>query len=88
MAWNFGKSHVINTQKSNGERHPKVSIDQRMEYKFLFNSLTPELIPSWQCCLSRFFTGDFASWTMHFVNVYVKNQQMQKLFIQFIKYVW
>jgi hypothetical protein len=30
------------------------------------------------------FTGDFASWTMHFVNICVKNQQMQQLFIQFI----
>jgi hypothetical protein len=25
---------------------------------------------------------------MHFVNVCVKNQQMQQLFIQFINYVW
>jgi hypothetical protein len=23
----------------------------------------------------RFITGDFASWTVHFVNIYVKNQQ-------------
>jgi hypothetical protein len=25
---------------------------------------------------------------MHFVNIYVKNQQIQQLFIQFINYVW
>jgi hypothetical protein len=24
----------------------------------------------------------------HFLNMYVKNQQMQQLFIQFINYVW
>jgi hypothetical protein len=30
----------------------------------------------------RFFTGDFASWTVHFVNICVKNQQMQELFTQ------
>jgi hypothetical protein len=41
------------------------------------NPLTPELNPSAQRCLSRFFTGDFASWTVHFVNICVKNQQMQ-----------
>jgi hypothetical protein len=29
-----------------------------------------------------FFTGDFASWIVHFVNICVKNQQMQKLCIQ------
>jgi hypothetical protein len=33
------------------------------------------------------FTEDFASWTVHFVNICVKNQQMQQLFIQFINYV-
>jgi hypothetical protein len=52
------------------------------------NPLTPELNPSAQRCLTRFFTGDFASWTVHFVNICVKNQQMQQLFIQFIDYVW
>jgi hypothetical protein len=52
------------------------------------NPLTPELNPSAQRCLTRFYTGDFAYWTMSFVNIYVKNQQMQQLFIQFINYVW
>jgi hypothetical protein len=28
-----------------------------------------------QHCLTRFFIGDFASWTVHFINVCVKNQQ-------------
>jgi hypothetical protein len=48
------------------------------------NPLTPELNPSVQRCLTRFFTGDFASRTVHFVNICVKNQQIQQLFIQFI----
>jgi hypothetical protein len=52
------------------------------------NPLTPELNPCAQRCLTRFFTGDFASWTVHFVNICVKNQQIHQLFIQFIKYVW
>jgi hypothetical protein len=34
------------------------------------------------------FTGDFASWTVHFFNIYVKNQQIHQLFIQFINYIW
>jgi hypothetical protein len=53
-----------------------------------FNPLTPKLNPSAQRCLTRFFTGDFASWTLHFFNICVKkNQQMQQLFIQFINYI-
>jgi hypothetical protein len=52
------------------------------------NPLTPELNPSTQRCLTRFFTGDFASWTVRFIIVCVKNQQMRQLFIQFINYVW
>jgi hypothetical protein len=52
------------------------------------NPLTLELNRSAQRCLTRFFTGDFASWTVHFVNIRVKNQQMQQLFIQFVNYVW
>jgi hypothetical protein len=52
------------------------------------NPLTPEINPSAQRSLMRFFTGDFASWTVNFVNIRVKNQQMQQLFIQFINYVW
>jgi hypothetical protein len=52
------------------------------------NPLAPKLNPSAQGCLTRFFTADFASWTVHFVNICVKNQQMQQLLIQFINYVW
>jgi hypothetical protein len=54
----------------------------------ILNPLTPELNPSVKRCLTRFFSGDFASSTVHFVNICVKNQQMQQLFIQFINYVW
>jgi hypothetical protein len=38
--------------------------------------------------MDEIFTGDFASWTVHFVNIRVKNQQIHQLFIQFINYVW
>jgi hypothetical protein len=48
------------------------------------NPLTPELNPSVQRCLTRIFTGAFASLTVHFVNICMKNQQMHQLFIQFI----
>jgi hypothetical protein len=49
---------------------------------WLFNPLTPELNPSAQRCLMRFFTGDFASWTVHFVNICVKTQQIHQVSIQ------
>jgi hypothetical protein len=42
-----------------------------------FNPQTTELNPSAQRYLTRFFTVDFASWTVYFVNICVKNQQLQ-----------
>jgi hypothetical protein len=57
-------------------------------FDYLVNHLTPELNPSAQRCLTRFCGGNFASRTVHFVNICVKNQQMQQLFIQFTNYVW
>jgi hypothetical protein len=54
----------------------------------MINPLTPALNPSTQRFLTRFFTGDFASWIVHFVNVCAKNQQIHQLFTQFINYVW
>jgi hypothetical protein len=51
------------------------------------NPLTPEWNPSAQRCLTRFFYWDFTSWTVHFVNICVKNQQIHQLFIQFNNYV-
>jgi hypothetical protein len=57
-------------------------------FHVVINPLTPELNPSAQRCLTRFFTGDFASWIVHFVNIWAKNQQTQQLFIQIINYVW
>jgi hypothetical protein len=53
----------------------------------IVNPLTLELKSSAQRCLTRFFTGDFASWTVHFVNIFVNSQQMQQLFIQFFNFV-
>jgi hypothetical protein len=38
--------------------------------------------------MDEVFTGDFASWTLHFGNICVKNQQIHQLFIQFNNYVW
>jgi hypothetical protein len=54
----------------------------------IINPLTPELNLSVQRCQTIFFTGDFAYWTVNFVNICVKNQQIYQLFIQFINYVW
>jgi hypothetical protein len=51
------------------------------------NPLTPELNPSAQRCLTRFFTGDFASSTVHLFDICVKTKKIQQLFIQFINYV-
>jgi hypothetical protein len=54
----------------------------------IISPLTPELNPSAQRCLTKFFTGDFASSSVHFVSVCVKTQEMQQLLIPFINYVW
>jgi hypothetical protein len=51
------------------------------------NPLTPELNPSAQRYLTRVFTGDFDSSTVHFVNICVKHQQIHQ-FIPFINYIW
>jgi hypothetical protein len=53
-------------------------------YILLINPLTPELNPSVQRCLTRFFYWG----TMHLINICVKTQQMHQLFIQLINYVW
>jgi hypothetical protein len=50
------------------------------------NTLTPELNLSAQRCMTIFFIGEFDSWTVHFVNIYVKTQQIHQLFIQFNMY--
>jgi hypothetical protein len=63
------------------------NISHTSQVQSLVKPLTPELNPSVQHRLTGFFNGDFASWTVHFINVSVKNQQTQ-LFIQFITYVW
>jgi hypothetical protein len=44
------------------------------------NPLTLELNPTAQRCLTRYFTGNFASSTVHFVNICVKTQQIQQPF--------
>jgi hypothetical protein len=40
-----------------------------------FNPLTPELKSSSQPCLTKYFIEDFASWTVHFVNICVKTNK-------------
>jgi hypothetical protein len=39
------------------------------------NPLTPELNPFEQRCLTKLFTGNFASLTMHFINICVKTNK-------------
>jgi hypothetical protein len=39
------------------------------------NTLKPELNPSAQRYVTRFFAGEFASWTVNFVFICVKNQK-------------
>jgi hypothetical protein len=34
------------------------------------------------------FTWCHSFWTVHLVNIFVKNQQKQQLLMQFISYVW
>jgi hypothetical protein len=63
-------------------------IVQKPQNETSINPLMMELTPSVQCCQTRFFYRSFASWTLHFVNICVKNQQIHQLFIQFINYVW
>jgi hypothetical protein len=67
----------------------RINYEERVtsDTALVFNPLTSELNPSAQRCLTRFLLG-FASCTVHFVNICVKIQQMQQLFIQFINYVW
>jgi hypothetical protein len=71
------------------ELKAKTSVAQTASQVAVYaEGLTPELNPSAQRCLTRFFTGYFASGAVHFVNICMKNQQMQQLFIQFNNYVW
>jgi hypothetical protein len=64
-----------------------VLCEVRDEFLYI-NPLTPEINPSAKHCQTRYFTGDFASWTVHMFNMCVKNQQIHQLFIQFINHVW
>jgi hypothetical protein len=90
---------VWNWVVSGFSKEPAAPIIMRLEVKTfrthstsslqnVINMINPELNPSAQRCLTRFFTEDFASWTVHFVSICVKIQQMQQLFIEFINNVW
>jgi hypothetical protein len=41
-------------------------------FSHVISPLKPELNPYAQHCPTRIFTGDFISWTLHFVNICVK----------------
>jgi hypothetical protein len=51
------------------------SQDSDVSWNVRVNPLTPELNPSAQRCLTRFFTTDFAFWTVPFVNICVKTNK-------------
>jgi hypothetical protein len=79
----FVKENFISARR----RHFVDSINVNLKHCWI-NPLTPELNPSAQRCLTSYFTGDFASWIVHFVSIYLKNQEIHQLFIQFINCVW
>jgi hypothetical protein len=96
-----GRSHyVVSSHRLLSEDHnfstsgrhslpQQVPCDRELLFPWVFNPLTAELGKYLRATLpDETFNGDFASWTVHFVNMCVKNQQMQQLFIQFINYVW
>jgi hypothetical protein len=72
----------------NGTTTISTHLDSHAVWKLSFNPLTPELNSLRATLPDEIFIGDFASWTVHFVNICVKNQQIHQLFIQFIDYVW
>jgi hypothetical protein len=61
-----------------------------LKFKNKFDSLRVNAgIKSLRATLpDEIFYKNFAFWTVHFVNICVKSQQMQQLFIQFVNYVW
>jgi hypothetical protein len=67
---------------------PEKSQNVRYDMLRALSPLTPQLNTSAQRCLTRFFTVDFASRTLHFINICVKNEQIHQLFIQSINCVW
>jgi hypothetical protein len=71
--------YFLSVRERDSSRHKNFMYFQSFnaEIKYLRATLPDEI-----------FTGDFASWTLYFINICVKNQQMQQLFVQFINYVW
>jgi hypothetical protein len=70
LTWSSSKCHPL----TGGQYlYKKYSYVTSLRILWVLNPLTPELNSSAQRCLTRFFTGDFASWTVHFVNICVKN---------------
>jgi hypothetical protein len=69
--------------KTKTQPNVKINTIKQNTLTSTINPLMPELNPFAQRCLTRLFTGDFASLTVYCVNLCVKNQQIQQLFIQF-----
>jgi hypothetical protein len=88
IRWNLELDSTANADLTTTHQHGETNVTHFPFDLLIINPLTSELNPSAQRYLTRYFTGGFASWTVHFVNVCEKNQQMQQLFIHFINYVW
>jgi hypothetical protein len=78
---------------SNSVRQPgmdqalhRLTLSLLMPYIYMEPLVKPGI--SYCIYLDEIFTGDFASLTVHFINICLKNQQIHQLFIQFINYVW
>jgi hypothetical protein len=64
-------------------------MSERNLFQHLSTAINNARIKSLRATLpDEIYTWDFASWTVHFINICVKNQQMQQSFIHFINYVW
>jgi hypothetical protein len=68
-------TNTIRTQQINYIfKHWSYNVSTRFSSSRHTYPLTPKLNPSAQRCLTRFLTGVFASWTVNFANICVKNQ--------------
>jgi hypothetical protein len=66
------RTHRNTSERMNQIRRTVCNINTTRDIRI--NPLTPESNTSAQRCLTRFFTGDFASWTVHFFNICIKTK--------------
>jgi uncharacterized membrane protein len=93
FVWCVGIADVLLCQSPSVSFHPMQSfltLSLLMSYIYGAPSKTRNLTSYIYIYIymNEIFTGDFLSWTVHFVNICVKNQQIHQLFIQFINYLW